>query len=97
MSESDLHKRLVHGLVAHVRQRLSRSWQVFLDLRDDPEVYVCPPLLGSACPDLYARENVLNHLIIGEAKTALDLENSHTEKQLLEYFSTSWSRRSSER
>jgi hypothetical protein len=96
MSESDLHKRLVSGLVAHVRQRRSRSWQVFLDSRDDAEVYACPPLLGSACPDLYARENLINHLVIGEAKTALDLENAHTEKQLAEYFSHLLEQNSSE-
>jgi hypothetical protein len=69
---------------------------VFLDSRDDPEVYACPPLLGAACPDLYARENLVNHLVIGEAKTALDLENSHTEKQLIEYFSHLSEQKSSE-
>jgi hypothetical protein len=77
----------VQGLVAHVRQRRSGSWNLFLDSRNDSEFFACSPTLGSACPDLYAREHVGNHLVVGEAKTALDLENSHTEKQLMEYFS----------
>jgi hypothetical protein len=87
MSEGDLHKRLVQGLVTHVRQRRSGSWNLFLDSRNDSEYFASCPTLGSACPDLYAREHLVNHLVVGEAKTALDLENSHTEKQLIEYFS----------
>ena len=47
----------------------------------------CPfTILRSVCPDLYARENVAPHVVIGEAKTSRDLDNLHTDKQLYEYF-----------
>jgi hypothetical protein len=85
MAETDLHKRLVRSLASLVRQRRSGSWFLFVDAIDE-RCEGCPPIVGSSCPDLYARENPNNYLIIGEAKTARDLDNPHTEQQLGEYF-----------
>ena len=86
MGETDLHRRLVQGLASLLKKRRSGSWFLFLDGKDFSESQGCPPILGSVCPDLYARENSGNYLIIGEAKTARDLDNEHTERQLCEYF-----------
>src|SRR5262249_34533249 len=86
MPESDLHKRLVTALASLVRKRRSSSWFLFVDSGVQHPSDGCSPILGCARPDVYARENVSHHVIIGEAKTACDLDNSHTERQLFEYF-----------
>lgn len=85
MGETDLHRRLVLSLASLIRERRSGSWFLFLDATDE-DSQGCPPILGSSCPDLYAREIPNSHLVIGEAKTSRDLDNPHTEKQLGEYF-----------
>lgn len=86
MPESTLHRELVNRLAAAVRLRRSGSWFLFVDSNDGNVSEGCPPILRSVCPDLYARENVGSHVVIGEAKTSRDLDNVHTEKQLYEYF-----------
>jgi hypothetical protein len=86
MPESALHRELVSRLRSAVQVRRSGSWFLFLDANDGIASEGCPPILGSVCPDLYARENPGHHVVIGEAKTSRDLDNLHTEKQLYEYF-----------
>lgn len=86
MPESVLHRQLVGHLTSCVRSRRSGSWFLFVDSNTEDVSEGCPPILRSVCPDLYARENVVRHVVIGEAKTARDLDNLHTEKQLYEYF-----------
>jgi len=86
MAESELHRQLVSGLASLVRQRRSGSWFLFADSNRDPSSQGCPPTLRSVCPDIYARENFVNYVVIGEAKTTRDLDNLHTQRQLIEYF-----------
>jgi len=43
--------------------------------------------LGDSRPDIYALDSQTKHVIIGEAKSAKDIENLHTERQLSNYFS----------
>jgi hypothetical protein len=85
MGETELHRRLARSLASLVRARRSGSWFLFLDVSDEVSEG-CPPILGTSCPDLYARETPDSHLVIGEAKNSRDLDNLHTEKQFGEYF-----------
>ncbi len=85
MAESDLHRKLVKGLADVIRRREECSWLLFVDAQDDCS-QGCPPQLVSLRPDLYARDGRTGHILIGEAKTARDIENDHTAAQLSMYF-----------
>ena len=43
---------------------------------------IVPPPIGTFRPDLYAEESSCNPVVIGEAKTETDLNNSHTADQV---------------
>jgi hypothetical protein len=85
MAETDLHRKLVRGLAGIVRRREECSWLLFIDGEDDHS-HGCPPQLFCVRPDVYARESRTGHVLIGEAKTASDIENDHTAAQLSVYF-----------
>ncbi len=57
--------------------------QILIDTADGKR-FTRPPKLYGFIPDLYARL-VDNGLIIGEAKTAGDLQNRHTQEQFTAY------------
>ena len=44
-----------------------------------------PPFIGQFRPDLYASDTPTTSVIIGEAKTALDLETFHSRQQIIAY------------
>jgi hypothetical protein len=58
---------------------------VYFDLQDgisgEP-----PPAIGSNRPDAFARDISTGRTVIGEAKTADDIDNQHTLDQLVSYF-----------
>jgi hypothetical protein len=86
MAEGDIHRQLVACLSNVVRTEQAGTWHVFVDgirvFGDGGP----PPNLGDVRPDLYAVESRSRYIIIGEAKCASDIDNPHTEKQLLQYF-----------
>jgi hypothetical protein len=85
MSESDLHKRLVKAILGEVSLRIGPGGLLFVDgPHDDSDG--CPPTLGQLRPDVFARGRINSEVIIGEAKTARDIDNDHTFAQLSVYF-----------
>jgi len=85
MSESDLHKQLVAAIVPHIALRVSAGGLLFVDGAHDLSDG-CPPTLSSVRPDIFARGRITKDVIIGEAKTAGDIDNGHTFEQLQIYF-----------
>jgi hypothetical protein len=85
MPESSLHRRLVDQLVSDVLGRSGHEWLLLVD-GEHHHSNGCPPQLASARPDVYARDAITKHVIIGEAKIAADLEGPHTLVQLGCYF-----------
>jgi hypothetical protein len=93
MSEGTLHRRLVQALVQSLDG--GARWFLFVD-GDAVHCDGCPPKLSAVRPDVYARADSTKHVVIGEAKTAGDLENEHTLRQLTAYFEHLSENRSSE-
>ena len=96
MPEGDTHRQLVEHLSNSVKLRRGGMLCVYIDgvrpfLGKGP-----PPALGDIRPDIYAIDEVTKHIIIGEAKSASDIDNDHTEKQLTGYFEHLASRPSGE-
>jgi hypothetical protein len=61
-------------------------WASFIDgIRFDARAGI-PPMLGDFRPDVYAVERLSRRTVIGEAKTADDIDNNHTRRQLAAYF-----------
>ena len=85
MPESHAHVILVRAIVQWVdNQPTADSFAVFTAnaaLSADHQ----PPIIGGRIPDVFARHRQQGHVIIGEAKTAQDIETSHTRKQLSDY------------
>lgn len=51
----------------------------------DTSIYPCtdrPPRIGAHVPDLFAWVDQPTRMVLGEAKTRLDMENEHTKSQL---------------
>lgn len=88
MPESQQHRRLVQHL---------HDWVMSTHIHDSPTVVYIdsrqyshisrPPLVNGYIPDLYVSRPDDSGVIIGEAKTANDLENEHTHSQFIAYLS----------
>jgi len=93
MAESSVHAGLVKGMVDFVGRELGDLKNIAI--RDDsvqPLRGERPPRIGGFVPDLYASDVPTTRIIIGEAKTRIDLETLHSEQQIsafLEYLSKS--------
>lgn len=83
MAESDKHLALVDVIIGHVETRYSNLTSLLV-LNDKPGTPRAgkPPRLGGFVPDVYAADVPTTTVIVGEAKTARDLENDHTDRQL---------------
>ena len=85
MSESDQHRSLVQALAREISD--SSLWQnppiLYCDIQDGSALDM-PPIIGNNRPDVFARD--LGVLVIGEAKTANDIDNQHTFDQLISFF-----------
>jgi hypothetical protein len=83
MGESATHIGLLIKLVEYVRTSADNTQQLAL-LHDLPGLIGCdkPPKLGSYRPDLYATDAPTTTVIVGEAKTARDLETTHSKEQI---------------
>jgi hypothetical protein len=82
MSESAAHQSLVRSLVAWVTQTRGAGsiGCVYIDCPESNS-YSKPPTIGGFIPDLYYEPPGEIQPIIGEAKTAKDLESRHTLSQ----------------
>lgn len=83
MAESDLHAELVTRIVKSLEDE-GRKFFLFVDGRGGNGSI--PPTLQNYRPDVFARDNNSKVAIIGEAKTSNDIDNPHTECQLVSYF-----------
>jgi hypothetical protein len=83
MSESLRHLEGVIALERFVRARAERRADLVV-YRDAPDSgpQTKPPLVGGFRPDLFARTWKDGAFVIGEAKTAQDLETAHSLAQL---------------
>jgi hypothetical protein len=88
MSESGNHRILVHALAREISG--DAVWTkppiVYSDLQDGTITSDAPPLIGGNRPDVFARAIGTSLSIIGEAKTAHDIDNRHTFDQLESFF-----------
>ena len=89
MPESARHARLVEAIVAHAEHRLGKSTEILV--REDavrPRRGERPPKVSGFTPDVYATDVPTTMTLIGEAKTAADLDTRHSRAQIaafLEY------------
>ena len=79
MSQSDLHRDLVMKTVAELKRRHPQI-AVTADIQQKPGDAV-PPKIGGFRPDVYATL-LSTSIVIAEAKTDGDIDNSHTYNQL---------------
>ena len=82
MNESPTHFELVGKLLAWISANYSNTDSLCV-FRDGLNVRASdkPPLVGSFFPDVFAEDTPPTLTIIGEAKTAADLETQHSRKQ----------------
>lgn len=84
MAESSIHMRFV-GILETEAKKLIPSYLHALIYVDNPENRDrAPRMIGNYVPDCYFRGNGL--LLIGEAKTAEDVERKHSLAQYQDYF-----------
>jgi hypothetical protein len=83
MAESEKHLELVTRIVEYVRKTYYGGYSMAV-LHDLPGAIGCdkPPFIGSFRPDVYAVDAPLTTVLVGEAKTQVDLETDHTHQQL---------------
>jgi len=83
MSESESHTKLVKELVTWICIKLldDDSGYVFADLPENPQNRK-PPIINNFVPDVFVPNAPGPIFIIGEAKTARDLETKHTKNQI---------------
>ena len=89
MPESERHARLVKAIISHLEECLGKIDEIMV--RDDsirPLRDERPPKVAGFIPDVYATDVPTTKIVVGEAKTAKDLETEHSRKQIaafLEY------------
>lgn len=89
MPESAQHARLVKAIVSHAERRLGNVTDIVV--REDavrPIRGERPPQIAGFTPDVFATDVPTTKTLIGEAKTAADLENKRSRAQIaafLEY------------
>jgi len=86
MPESAVHLALVQSLVQWVKSNCLIEKDGLL-LVDDPAQMASskPPSINGYFPDVYLRGLRLRSILIGEAKSAYDLESRHSRKQLASF------------
>lgn len=86
MPESETHRELVRLLSRQILDNAGPSWATFIDGAALGKRTGVPPAVGDFRPDIYAIERGSRRTVIGEAKTADDIDNNHTYRQLAAYF-----------
>jgi len=87
MGESQVHIQLVQRIVGHVRSEFPNSclcvlWDLPESIRNEK-----PPAINGHQPDVFAEDTPPTFTLIGEAKTAADLETEHSKLQFRAYLS----------
>ena len=83
MSQSDAHRNLVIQVVNALVSRHPRI-SILTDVQQNPGDDV-PPVIGGFRPDVYARKQPTNSIVIAEAKTYRDLNNKHANDQIVSF------------
>lgn len=83
MAESRTHLKLVEALVSWIAGERFHGERgcILVDGPDSP-AHAKPTNIAGFVPDVYAQDLDGGGIVIGEAKTARDLENRHTRDQL---------------
>lgn len=81
MSESQKHLILVRALADYISKKYLKGEAKLLQI-DSAGQQAKPPAVGSFIPDAYFYYSVDDFLIIGEAKTDIDLEAQHSYQQI---------------
>ncbi len=86
MPESQSHIRLVEALVSWVSKYIlnGNDGLMFID-RSTSSAVEKPPKIGKYIPDVFVQNEYKYQFIIGEAKTANDLEKKHSISQIKEF------------
>jgi hypothetical protein len=86
LPESLNHTALLARLLKYVQYTFEADHNAVI-LHDLPSAIGCekPPMIEGFRPDLYASNGALQTVIIGEAKTAKDLETAHSRDQYRAY------------
>ena len=83
MPESAQHARLVKAIVAHAEHRVGKLTDILV--REDavqPRRGERPPKVSGFTPDVFATDVPTTMTLIGEAKTAADLDTKHSRAQI---------------
>jgi hypothetical protein len=88
MSESNTHIRLVSKLVTWIAAEYYRgdTGSVLVDCPENQSI-AKPPVIAGYVPDVFSHGLLGGGVVIGEAKTAGDVENLHTREQLAAFLS----------
>ena len=86
MPESEEHTRLVAILRCYIADAFcnGKAERIFTD-STGTESLDRPPSIAGFIPDAYVSHNPQGRIVIGEAKSIRDLENSHTESQVIAF------------
>ena len=85
MSQSETHRNLILQVAKAIEDRYSQI-SVITDSQQSPGDIV-PPMIRGHRPDVYAYQEAERLCIIAEAKTDSDLDNLHTQRQLMSFIS----------
>lgn len=85
MSQSEQHRNLIVQVVKALEVRCPLV-SFISDVQQKPGDEV-PPIINGFRPDVYARKESDNSVVIAEAKTDNDLENKHTDNQIESFVS----------
>lgn len=85
MTESAVHIKLVEELSTWIVHNLLSGDSGHIFVHHPSEAYVTPPIMFNSIPDVYVPPINGDRMIIGEAKTSNDIENTHTYDQLSNY------------
>ena len=83
MSESRLHIDLVNSLKKWIENQYQNNVSIILLDLPDCDSNNKPFLINGFRPDVYAKASEGTIIVIGEAKTARDLESKRSEKQII--------------
>ncbi len=88
LAESRTHSALVQVIVSFIRHEHAQITALgIIDDLSSPLHAEKPSRIGGFVPDVYAFDAPLTTVIIGEAKTATDLETQHSREQMSAFLS----------
>jgi len=85
MAESQTHARLVQAIVSWIAQTPEYCRGIVLVDSEGSMAGARPPAVNNYVPDVYVSGSGKGAIMIGEAKTARDLERPHSQAQLVAF------------